>query len=286
MSYTTSTELTNGLAGKQDSGSCATTTELTNGLAGKQDPGSYATTTELTNGLAGKQDSGSYATSTELTNGLAGKEDSGSYATSTELTNGLAGKQDSGSYATTTQSAAKAGQGDPMTCVTAQVTGTAPIFTTGVLNIENIDNQDTTFITHSGYFTTNGINHPNNSPFFNINVAAEYTVNVKLRGTSGSVNERGMFWVVCRRYKSRPNNRTRGSPYRDYYLSSSYYRDDSNGFDDVCLGGNVRVHFEGDDEQFEIVVQKSYTQQPNSGNIPINNSESFITIERHAYEVA
>ena len=281
--YATSTELSNGLAGKQDSGDYATSTELSNGLAGKQDSGDYATSTELSNGLAGKQDSGSYATSTELSNGLAGKQDSGSYATSTELSNGLAGKQDSGDYATTTQLAAKAGQGDPMTCVTAQVTGNAPINTTGTLNI---DNANQTKVTFAGSFTTNGINHPSNSSIFNVNVAAEYTINVQIRVTNGGVNERGMYWVVCRRYKQRPNNSATGNQYRDYYLGSSYYRDDSDAFDDIVLGGNARIHFEGNDEQFEIVVQRAYTQQPNSGNNPINNSESFITIERHAYEIS
>ena len=318
-SYATSAELTSGLAGKQNAGSYATSAELTSGLAGKQATGSYATSAELTSGLAGKQATGSYATSAELTPGLAGKQatigsstdlsvnkvtfgsgesaiefqgsyddlnsrpDLSSYATSAELTSGLAGKQDSGSYATTTQLAAKAGQGDPMTCVTAQVTGNAPIYTTGAINI---DNAATTYVPFAGSFTTNGVKHPNNSSLFIIIIAAEYTVNVQLRVTNGGVNERGMYWVVCRRYKQRSNSSTRGTSYRDYYLGSSFYRDDTDNQDDIVLGGNVRVHFEASDEQFEIVVQRAYTQQPNTGNNPLNNNESCITVERHAYEVA
>ena len=170
-----------------------------------------------------------------------------------------------------------------MTCVTAQVTGNTPIYTTGTVNI---DNANRTYIPFAGSFTTNGINHPSNSSLFNINVAAEYTVNVQIRVTNGGVNERGMYWVVCRRYKQRPNNTTSGTLYRDYYLGSSYYRDDSDTFDDIVLGGNARIHFEGNDEQFEIVVQRSYQQNSNSGNNPINNSSSFITIERHAYQIS
>ena len=103
---------------------------------------------------------------------------------------------------------------------------------------------------------------------------------------AGAVNGRGMYWVICRRYKGRPNNSTRGTPYRDYYLGSSYYRDDNDSFDGIVLGGNVRVHFEANDEQFEIVVQISYQQNQNSGNNPLNNGQSFIAIERHADQVA
>ena len=52
--------------------------------------------------------------------------------------------------------------------------------------------------------------------------------------------------------KNRPeNNNTRGNQFRDYYLGSSYYRDDGNAIDEIVLGGNVRIHFEGDDENFE-----------------------------------
>lgn len=170
-----------------------------------------------------------------------------------------------------------------MTCTTAQVTGNAPIYTTGAINI---DNAATTYVPFAGSFTTNGVNHPSNSSLFNIATAAEYTVNVQLRCTNGAVNERGMYWGVCRRYKQRSNNSTRGTSYRDYYLGSSYYRDDTDNQDDIVLGGNVRVHFEANDEQFEIVVQRAYTQQPNTGNNALNNNESFITVERHAYEVA
>ena len=174
-----------------------------------------------------------------------------------------------------------------MVCITEQVTPTAgnnPISTTGSINI---DNGALTYIPFAGGFTNNGITHLNNSPLFNINVAAEYTINVQLRVTAGGVNERGMYWVICRRYKNRPaNNNTRGNQFRDYYLGSSYYRDYTDAFDEIVLGGNVRIHFEGNDENFEIAVQRAYQQNVNSGNNPPNNGASFITIERHAYQVA
>ena len=173
-----------------------------------------------------------------------------------------------------------------MVCITEQVTPTAgnnPISTTGTIDI---DNGNLAYIPFAGSFTNNGINHQSQSPLFNINVAAEYTINVHLRVTAGAVNERGVYWVICRRYKGRLNNSTRGNAFRDYYLGSSYYRDDHDASDGIVLGGNVRIHFEANDEQFGIVVQKAHQQNQNSGENPINNSESFITIERHAYQVA
>jgi hypothetical protein len=259
--------LASGLATKQASGSYATTPQL----------GDYATTSALTSGLATKQASGSYATTSALTSGLATKQETISDSAPIALSNvtGLS-----------TALAAKAGQGTPMTCVTEQVTGSSPILTTGATNI---DDNGVTFIPFAGSFTAFGINHPSNSTLFNCNLSAEYTVNVQLRVTSGAVNDRGMYFCVLRRYKQRPNNNNRGTFYRDYFLGSSYYRDDTDSHDDIVLGGNVRVHMEAadpPDENFEIVVRRSYQQNPASGDCPLNNSESFITIERHAYEVS
>ena len=76
---------------------------------------------------------------------------------------------------------------------------------------------------------------------------------------NGSVNERGMYWVICRRFKGRDDTATTGVAYRDYCLGSSYYRDNDDGFDDIVLGGNVRVHFESNAEQIQIVVRRAYT---------------------------
>jgi len=58
-------------------------------------------------------------------------------------------------------------------------------------------------------------------------------MNVQLRCTAGDVNERGMYWVVRRRYKSRPNNSTEGTFIRDYYLGASYYRDANEAIGDI-----------------------------------------------------
>ena len=169
-------------------------------------------------------------------------------------------------------------------CVTQQVTGDTAIFTTGTTNI---DDADLSYIPFAGSFTNNGINHPSDSTLFNIDTAGEYTINVQLRGTGGTVNDRGMYWVVVRRYKNRADDSTRGSTlYRDYYLGSSYYRDNSSTYNDIVLGGNVRVHFESNTDNFEIVVQKSYQQNVDTGSLPLDNAESFITIERHVYEVS
>ena len=272
----------------------ATTGALSSGLATKQASGSYATTGALSSGLATKQASGSYATTSALASGLATKQASGSYATTSALASGLATKQATISNAApiavsnvsglSTALAASAGQGDPMTCVTEQVTGTSPIYAFGT---SNIDNGALTYIAFAGQFTRFGMTHVQNTALFNINVASEYTVNVQLRVTAGLVNERGMYWVILRRYKQRPpSNIARGTPFRDYYLGSSYYRDDTTAYNDIVLGGNVRVHFEGNDENFEIVVQRAYQQNVNSGNNTLDNSQSWITIERHAYNIA
>ena len=120
--------------------------------------------------------------------------------------------------------------------------------------------------------------HVQNTPLFNINArTSEYTVNVQLRVTAGLVNERGMYWVILRRYKQRPaSNTARGTPFRDYYLGSAYYRDDTTTHGDIVLGGNVRVHFEGNDENFEIVVQRAYQQNVNSGNNTLDNAQSSL----------
>ena len=169
-------------------------------------------------------------------------------------------------------------------CVTQQATGGGdPIYATGTTNV---DNSNSPYIPFAGSFTNNGINHPTDSALFNIDTAGEYTIVVQLRVTAGDVNERGMYWAVVRRYKSRPDGNNQGTFFRDYFMGSSYYRDDVDTYDDIVLGGTVRVHFEAADEQFEIVVQRAYQQNVNSGNNPLDNSESFIAIERHSYEVS
>ena len=173
-----------------------------------------------------------------------------------------------------------------MTCVTEQVTGTNPIYITGAIHI---DNGPVVYILFAGEFTRFGVSHVDDTPSFNINATngAEYTVNVQLHVTAGGNNERGVYWVILRRYKQRPaNNTARGTPFRVYYLGSAYYRDDTTTHGDIVLGGNVRVHFERNDENFEIVVQRGYQQNVNSGNNTLNNAQSFITIERHSYEIS
>ena len=169
-----------------------------------------------------------------------------------------------------------------MNCVTQQVTGDDPIYTTGTTNV---DNSNSSYVPFAGSFTNNGINHPTDSTLFNIDTAGEYTIVVQLRVTAGGVDDRGMYWAVVRRYKTRPDDNTQGTFFRDYFLGTSYYRGLSSS-DDVVLGGNVRVHFEAADEQFEIVVRKAYQQDTDSGENALDNSVSFITIERHSYEVS
>ena len=107
----------------------------------------------------------------------------------------LSNQPDLSDYATTTQLSAKAGQGDPTTCVTEQVTGTDPIYAYGT---SNIDNGGLAHIVFAGTFTRLGMTHVEDTPLFNINVPDEYTVNVQLRVTAGGVNERGMYWFFLK----------------------------------------------------------------------------------------
>ena len=119
-----------------------------------------------------------------LTSGLATKQATGSYATTSALASCLATKQPTISDSATifvsnvfelsTNLAATAGQGGAMTCVTEQVTGSTPVYTTGATNI---DNNAASYVSFAGTFTIFGIYHPNNSTLFNINVAAEHSVN-------------------------------------------------------------------------------------------------------------
>ena len=92
--------------------------------------------------------------------------------------------------------------------------------------------------------------------------------------------------AICRRYKKRLNTETIETTYRNYYLGLSYYKDDGEQRGDIVMGWNVRVQFESNTDQFEIVVQRAYQQQPNTGVSPIDSSISFVTIERRDYALS
>jgi hypothetical protein len=104
-----------------------------------------------------------------------------------------------------------------MGVTTLQVTGSTSIFTTGATHI---DNANTTHVPFAATFTNGGINHPNNSSLFNINVPGEYTINVQLHGVDGTTNDRGIYFAIVRKHKNRTNLTTRGSSFRDYYLEN------------------------------------------------------------------
>ena len=144
-----------------------------------------------------------------------------------------------------------------------------------------IDNADLTAVTFADAFSSNGISHALDASIFNVTTAGEYSINVEIRVTDGTINAAGLYWVVCRRYKNRTTTDTTGDAYRDYHLGGSYYRDHNAARDDVVLGGNARIHFESTTEQFEIIIRKSYQQNLSTGDLVIDNAVSYLNIEKH-----
>ena len=168
---------------------------------------------------------------------------------------------------------------------TTQVTGDYPVPTVGTLAI---DDAALTAITFADAFS-NDISHALDASIFNVTTAGEYTINVELRVTNGTVTHPGLYWVVCRRYKNRTTTDATGDAYRDYHLGACYYRDNNPYRNDVVLGGNARIHFESTTEQFQIIVRKSYQQNAMyivngvtiDNTVIIDNTVSWITIEKH-----
>ena len=144
-----------------------------------------------------------------------------------------------------------------------------------------IDNAELTAVTFADAFSSNGISHALDASIFNVTTAGEYSINVEIRVTDGTINAAGLYWVVCRRYKNRTTTDTTGDAYRDYHLGGSYYRDHNAARDDVVLGGNARIHFESTTEQFEIIIRKSYQQNLSTGDLVIDNAVSYLNIEKH-----
>ena len=145
--------------------------------------------------------------------------------------------------------------------------GAFPIYTTGTTNR---DNPNSPCVPFAGSFTNNGINHPAESALFNIDTAGEYTTVVQLRVTAGGVGDRGMYWAVVRRYKTRPDDNTRGTFFRGYFLGTSYYRGLSSSGDIRFSAGFPRGH-----------VSSSTGSWRPGGNARIPTSP----LPRHVFEV-
>ena len=176
------------------------------------------------------------------------------------------------------QSAVATQSASSVTTVTTQVTGEYPVPTVGTIII---DDAELTAVTFADAFS-NGISHSLDASIFNVTSAGDYTINVQLQVTYSNVGVgRGVYWVICRRYRNRTTTEAIGTAYRDYYLGCCYYRDMLSYAGLMTLGGNVRVHLESTAEQFQIIVQRLYQGSPGYGDITIDNSASWITIERH-----
>ena len=156
--------------------------------------------------------------------------------------------------------------------VTTQVTGDDDVHTVGTLDISGAEQ---TTVTFADTFN-NGISHAVDSSIFNVMAAGDYSINVCLRVTAGTVTHRGLYWAILRRYTQRTTTEVTGTAYRDYQLGSSYYRTNI-----VVLGGNLRVQFESPLEQFEIIVQRAYQLNVDTGANEIDNAVSYINIEKH-----
>ena len=163
----------------------------------------------------------------------------------------------------------------PIATATTQVTGDYPVPTVGTLYIDEANNSLP--VPFADAFS-NGISHALNASLFNVTEVSDYTINVQLLFATGTVSGRGLYWVVCRRYKNRTTTEATGDEYRDYYLGACYCFFYTQR---LVLGGNVRIHFEATTEQFQIIVQKVFQDNSNTGDIPLDNSASWITIEKH-----
>jgi hypothetical protein len=158
---------------------------------------------------------------------------------------------------------------------TTQVTGDDPVYTVGAIDI----NSSLVSVTFADAFSSGGISHALDASLFNVTEVADYTINVQLRVTAGASTGKGLYQVYCRRYKNRTTTEATGDAYRDYFLGACYLR-----LNQVVLGGNVRIRFESTTEQFEIIVKRTY-QNDNNANL-LDNSDSWITIEKHTFALA
>ena len=143
-----------------------------------------------------------------------------------------------------------------VTTVTTQVTGDDDVHTVGAVDINS-----------------------SLASVFNVTEVSDYTINVHLRVTGGASTGKGLYRVYCRRYKDRTTTTATGDAYRDYFLGACYFR-----LNQVVLGGNVRIRFESTTEQFEIIVKRSYQNDTNADLL--DNSDSWITIEKHMFALA
>lgn len=165
--------------------------------------------------------------------------------------------------------------------VTSHVTGEYPVPTVGTILINDAEE---TAVTFADEFD-NGVSHSLDASIFNVTSTGDYNINVQLQVTSDSdLTDRATYWVSCRRYQNRTTTETIGTTYRDYYLgnaSANSFRG-SHTCPGLTMGGNVRVHFESTTEQFQIIVG-ILTQGSNQAtrDIAIDNSASWVTIERH-----
>ena len=164
---------------------------------------------------------------------------------------------------------------------------------TFALNNPNQDMNDAT-----RYFTWNntvnslstGVRHVNNQSqghgsLFNITKKGEFLISVRLVCTNGLANDRSLIFLELHVNNRNLNNQftTRGPNVKTYYLESSYYRDDIT-VDDLVLGGTLRLWLE-DNQQFEIVTRRRYSQDP-TDTINADTSQSTLFIERHDYTIA
>ena len=159
----------------------------------------------------------------------------------------------------------------------------------------NNANQDMNDLTR--YFTwnntvnnlTTGIRHVNNQSqghgsLFNITKKGEFLIMVRLICKDGVASDRSLIYLELRVNNRNLNNQftTRGPNIKQYYLESSYYRDDIT-VDDLVLGGTIGLWLE-DNQQFEIVARRRYSQDAGD-TIKADTALSTLFIERHDYAI-
>ena len=164
---------------------------------------------------------------------------------------------------------------------------------TFALNNSNQDMNDSTrYYTWNNTINnlTTGIRHVNNQSqgygsLFNVTRKGEFLIMVRLVCSNGLANDRSLIFLEIHVNNRNLTNEftTRGPNVKQYYLESSYYRDDAT-VDDLVLGGSIRLWLE-DNQQFEIATKRRYSQDP-TDTINANTSQSTLFIERHDYTIA
>jgi len=138
-----------------------------------------------------------------------------------------------------------------------------------------------TNVTNYGQF----VGKPRFAQDFAINKSGLYTINVRLQAHNMDANNRSMF--LAKLVTSGLDPADAGAnvdTYNDeYFLGSSYCRDDTDAYDEMIICGSVTV-FLADWQSFNVRVDRVYNES--SGTIRIRQESSYLTIHYNNMQIA